>query len=132
MLRQILDTVPTVGDVLSAGHDVIYQLPMIHDGLRGVADFLIKVPMASNLGDFSYEPVDEFVFEHLRECLAAGCTEITVWGVYDGATWLDDFLGRERTSPLLFDHDFEPKPAYTAVVDELVASAASSAPPGDG
>ena len=68
----------------------------------------------------------------VRECLEAGCTEITVWGVYDGATWLDDLLGRACTSPVLFDHDFEPNPAYTAVVDELVASAASSAPPGDG
>src|SRR5688500_318032 len=47
-----------VGDVLSAGHDVVYQLPMINDGLRGVADFLIKTPRPSQLGAFSYEPVD--------------------------------------------------------------------------
>jgi endo-1,4-beta-xylanase len=68
----------------------------------------------------------------VRECLAAGCTEITVWGVYDGATWLDDFLGRARTSPLLFDYDFEPKPAYTAVIGELIASTAPSGSPGGG
>ena len=58
----------------------------------------------------------------VRECLDAGCTEITVWGVYDGATWLDDFLGREDTSPLLFDEGFSPKPAHAAVVEELIAS----------
>ena len=67
----------------------------------------------------------------VRECLEAGCTEITVWGVYDGATWLDDFLGREDTSPLLFDHDFEPKPAHSAVIEELAAAASTPPPPAD-
>jgi endo-1,4-beta-xylanase len=69
----------------------------------------------------------------VRECLAAGCNEITLWGVHDGSTWLDDFLGEPDTSPLLFDHDFQPKPAHAAVVEELLASAASGAgsPPGE-
>ena len=68
----------------------------------------------------------------VRECLAAGCSEITTWGVDDGDTWLDDFLGREGTSPLLFDDDLEPKPAYAAVVEELAAAASPpSPPPGD-
>jgi predicted RecB family nuclease len=44
--------------VLAEGHDVVYQLPMIHGTLRGVADFLIRVDTPSNLGSFSYEPVD--------------------------------------------------------------------------
>lgn len=44
--------------LLSDGHDVLYQFPLVHDGIRGVADFLERVATPSQLGDFSYEPVD--------------------------------------------------------------------------
>ena len=47
-----------VAHLLAHGHDVVYQLPFIHDGMRGVADFLVKVPGESVFGDFHYEPVD--------------------------------------------------------------------------
>jgi predicted RecB family nuclease len=47
-----------VSYLLTEGHDVVYQLPLVHDGMRGVADFLIKVPGESALGDFHYEAVD--------------------------------------------------------------------------
>lgn len=47
-----------VGGVLEAGHQAVSQLPMVQDGLRGVADFLIRVDAPSRLGEFSYEPVD--------------------------------------------------------------------------
>lgn len=47
-----------VAGVLAEGHDVVYQYPFVHDGLRGVADFLIRVDEPSSLGEFSYEPVD--------------------------------------------------------------------------
>lgn len=55
----------------------------------------------------------------VTECLEGGCREITVWGVDDAHTWLDQFLGREHTDPLLFDKDLRPKPAYDAVLDAL-------------
>lgn len=64
----------------------------------------------------------------VRDCVDAGCNEITVWGVYDGATWLDDFLGRDGTSPLLFDRDFEPKPAHAAVIEELLDASGRQGP----
>src|SRR5262245_56841697 len=43
-----------VGGVLAEGYDVVYQLPFVHDGMRGIADFLIKVDTPSLLGAFSY------------------------------------------------------------------------------
>jgi uncharacterized protein len=52
------DWTARVAGVLAEGHDVVYQYPMVHDGLRGVADFLVRVPEPSALGAFSYEPVD--------------------------------------------------------------------------
>ncbi|QYG95217.1 TM0106 family RecB-like putative nuclease [Iamia sp. SCSIO 61187] len=41
--------------LLDEGHDVLYQLPLVHDGVRGIADFLVRVERD---GRNSYEPVD--------------------------------------------------------------------------
>lgn len=35
--------VERVGNPMTDGHDVIYQMPFAHDGVRGIADFLIRV-----------------------------------------------------------------------------------------
>jgi uncharacterized protein len=50
------DWVARVGDPMADGHDVIYQMPFIHDGVRGVADFLERVDYPD--GRIGYEPVD--------------------------------------------------------------------------
>lgn len=49
--------VDRIGDPYADGWDVIYQLPMIYKGIRGVADFLVRVedPVP---GFADYEPVD--------------------------------------------------------------------------
>ncbi len=44
-------------------------------------------------------------------------TRITFWGVNDGQSWLNDWPIRGRTNyPLLFDRNFQPKPAYYKVI----------------
>lgn len=48
--------VSRVGDVLGVGHDVIFQMPFEHDGIRGIADFLERVVDAA--GNVTYEPVE--------------------------------------------------------------------------
>ena len=45
-----------VGNPLADEHDVIYQMPFIDDGIRGVADFLERVELPD--GRMGYEPVD--------------------------------------------------------------------------
>lgn len=47
-------------------------------------------------------------------CLQAGCVEITTWGVDDSQSW----LGADAQA-LMFDDDFQPKPAYEAVRDAI-------------
>ncbi len=49
--------VDRVGNPLDADYDVIYQMPLIHNGLRGVADFLVRTTDAET-GACWYEPVD--------------------------------------------------------------------------
>jgi uncharacterized protein len=44
-----------VSGTLDDGHDVVYQMPLVHDGIRGVADFLERVDVD---GQVTYEPVD--------------------------------------------------------------------------
>ena len=39
------------------GHDIVFQLPFVHDGIRGIADFLRRVD-DPDTGTFTYEPVD--------------------------------------------------------------------------
>jgi predicted RecB family nuclease len=49
--------VARVGNPMVDDWDVIYQFPMIHDGMRGVADFLVRTPSPVD-GYNSYEPYD--------------------------------------------------------------------------
>src|SRR5690606_36956751 len=49
---------------------------------------------------------------------AAHITSVTVWGLTDDRTWLDDFPAKGRNNhPLLFNDNAEPKPAYFAIFE---------------
>ena len=49
--------VQRVGDPTTLGFDVIYQMPFVHEGVRGIADFLVKCEEPTE-GYSPYEPVD--------------------------------------------------------------------------
>jgi predicted RecB family nuclease len=50
------DWVARVGNPMADGYDVIYQMPFVHDGVRGVADFLVRITGEDGIA--RYEPVD--------------------------------------------------------------------------
>ena len=48
--------VTRVDNPMERDFDVIYQMPFVHEGIRGIADFLIRVESEEGFGD--YEPID--------------------------------------------------------------------------
>jgi len=56
----------------------------------------------------------------LQICLnSPACTAVTTWGVTDKYSWIRSWRKEEWESPLLFDDEGNPKPAYWAVFDVL-------------
>ncbi|MBK8334533.1 MAG: TM0106 family RecB-like putative nuclease, partial [Acidimicrobiaceae bacterium] len=51
------DWVARVGNPVAGDFDVIYQMPFVHDGVRGVADFIERI-VDNETGTVRYEPVD--------------------------------------------------------------------------
>jgi predicted RecB family nuclease len=49
--------VTRVGNPLADGYDVVYQMPFVHDGVRGIADFVERIEDETT-GEVRYEPVD--------------------------------------------------------------------------
>ncbi len=60
-----------------------------------------------------YRQVFEVLLEHRRDV-----ERVTFWGVSDRDSWKNNHPVRGRTAyPLLFDRDFQPKPAYRSLID---------------
>jgi len=56
---------------------------------------------------------------------ADSVTRVTLWGISDRYSWLNDWLIRGRSDyPLLFDRNYKPKPAFDAVIKVLEQSPA--------
>jgi len=55
-------------------------------------------------------------------------SRVTFWGVDDGQTWLNDFPVRGRTNhPLLFDRQYQPKPAFYSVIETKTKGSSAKA-----
>ena len=53
---------------------------------------------------------------------------VSFWDLHDGQSWLNDFPWKRVNHPLLFDREGKPKPAFDAVMKELVSADAHAAP----
>ncbi|OTA87929.1 glycoside hydrolase family 10 protein [Hypoxylon sp. CO27-5] len=81
-------------------------------GLEKLATTGVKELAITEL-DIVNAPTDEYV-KVTNACLAVEqCVGITVWGVSDADSW------QSQSSPLLFDTSYQPKAAYTAILEAL-------------
>lgn len=104
------DWVARVGNPFDAGWDVVYQMPFVHDGMRGIADFVIRAE-DPDTGTVSYEPVDAKLARAqakpghvLQLCFYADAIE-ALTGVRPRRMHL--WLGSGRPEPLIVD-EFSP------------------------
>lgn len=62
-----------------------------------------------------YRAIFTVVMKHRKSI-----SRVTFWGTHDGASWLNFWPTAGRTNyPLLWDRSFQPKPAFTAVIEVL-------------
>ncbi len=102
-----LDILPAVSDYQGADVSMRVELQKKLD------------PYPNGLPD-SMQTIHANRYAELFSMLVAHAKEIdrvTFWGVYDKTSWLNDWPVPGRTSyPLLFDQNYQPKPAFDAVV----------------
>jgi endo-1,4-beta-xylanase len=72
---------------------------------------------------YRYKEIFEKLYELDKET-GIDITGVTVWGTHDGASWLNNasFVGggadgKRKQCPLLFDDEYQAKPAYYGIVD---------------
>jgi endo-1,4-beta-xylanase len=102
-----LDVLPTVPQATTA--DVSYHVesdPKLNPYSKGLPDSVQKA-LATRYADLFK------VYLKHREVMS----RVTLWGVTDADSWLNDWPVKGRSSyPLLWDRNFKPKPAFDAVI----------------
>lgn len=103
-----IDVLPQAWDYMGADVSVNFEL---NDELNPYAGGL-PLNVQQQLAD-RYRDIFEIFLRH-REKI----TRVTFWGVTDGDSWKNNWPVRGRTNhPLLFDREWQPKPAYHAIID---------------
>jgi len=89
-------------------------------GLRvGITEMDVRVADVPGTLEEKYEVQAEVYAKFLRACLEVGpsvCDTFGVWGISDADSWIPDWFGVPDW-PLLYDEDFNEKPAYDALID---------------
>jgi endo-1,4-beta-xylanase len=102
-----IDILPSANNYRGADINVRVELQKeLNPYVKGLPD-----DMQKKLAD-RYAELFAILLKH-KDAIA----RVTFWGVYDKTSWLNDWPVKGRTSyPLLFDRNYQPKPAFDAVV----------------
>ena len=126
----VADGVPIDGIALQMHQTFAGPPPgVITDIVQSYHDLGLEVSIAE-LDVHTYDPVSQAKIygDVVAEALAAGVTDISTWGFTDKHlyTWLPG------SKPLIFDEQYNPKPAYFAVRDALQNFVYNGSAPGVG
>lgn len=101
------------------------------DNMRRLGELGLQVQITEMDVRFNGEPSESTLRRQasdyrrvMETCLnSSACTAFITWGVSDRYTWLRGsdlgFFKNAAVAPLLFDDDYQPKPAYDALVEAL-------------
>lgn len=129
LLQRLLDQGVPVDGIGFQGHFVVGGLPSRADltanfqrfadlGLEvHVTELDVRIPLPASSAELQQQAADFATV--VEACLAVtGCRAVVTWGVDDGSSWIPGtFQG--YGAPLLFNADYQPKPAYWSVHDAL-------------
>mgnify|MGYP002620690522 FL=1 len=83
-----------------------------------ITELDIRIPLPSNQSQLQQQAQNYTTV--VNACLAvAACEGITLWGIDDGSSWLPNECCGYEGDALLWDANFQPKPAYNAVMTAL-------------
>ncbi len=103
-----IDVLPQAWDYMGADVSLNFEL---QDQLNPYADGLPEA-VEQQLTD-RYRDIFDIYLRH-----SDSITRVTFWGVTDGDSWKNNWPVRGRTNyPLLFDRQWQPKPAYHAIIE---------------
>ena len=124
----VADGVPIDGIALQMHETFVGPAPgVVTEIVNSYEELGLEVTIAE-LDVHTYDPVSQAKIygDVVAEALAAGITDISTWGFTDRYlyTWLPG------AKPLMYDENYNPKPAYFAVQDALQQYVAPQAKPG--
>jgi endo-1,4-beta-xylanase len=102
------------------------NVPFLTESMQRYADLGLEVQI-TELDVRLPNPISVSAYEFqagvygdiMRTCLKAeNCTTFVMWGFTDKYSWIPSFF-KGFDDALIFDRQFQPKPAYWALVDEL-------------
>lgn len=141
--RQVpLDVVGMQGHLLAPGSSPIapwkagIMRTMTRFGALGVSVYVTEFDV--NLQDVAGSQDSRWSYqswlyrEMVSACIDSGvCHSFSTWGISDGESWLTctapGCLNLPNADPLMFDRNYQHKPAYYAVYDEFTVARTSSA-----
>jgi len=127
LVRQLKQQGVPIDGVGFQGHFILGQVPNdLQQNLQRFADLGVEVALTEvdirmqtppDAGKLAQQRAD---YEKVvRACLAVSkCVGVTVWGITDKYSWVPDTFPGQGAA-LLFDENYNPKPAYDGVVTAL-------------
>ncbi|MDG6101491.1 endo-1,4-beta-xylanase [Dactylosporangium aurantiacum] len=92
-----------------------------------ITELDVRIPLPADAAELTQQAADYRAV--VGACAAvAGCTGVTTWGVGEVDSWIPEFFPGYGAA-LLFDEQWQARPAYSAVVEALGGTATVPAPP---